>query len=624
MTEQLIEWFRDPSNKAYWNEDLVSIRKSPLGGVGVFAIENIEHDGEDDEENLLLRISKQSILSGKNSFISNLLHECGVDSHLGLILAFLYEKSLGSDSPWYAYLQTIQHKNSEGLILPVHLWPAEKKKLLIGTEMYSLLDNFEEETEGLFESSVSFAREYESVLKVPTELDVNESNTREKLLEFAAITLAIASRSFNVDNYHELALVPGADLFNHDSYGKEHVHFEALGDVCPFCSSVDECGHIEHGAPDSEIESDLEEEVDDEEDEEDEGDEVHDEEDNAEDRNEENGEESTNEPFEVTEDYIAKMEEELEREDISDDEAQASEDEEQDNSDNEMCDIDQDDLLIPDLCCDIKIVNSIPKNTELLNTYGDLNNTSLLTKYGFTSVNNPNDYVSLGDQALNQLKNFPDRKNWWDSKGYEVFNDYLHYTAQMNQEERENEGADEEEEKKGHEHGEEGDDQCHSDAECHSCDGDSQVNSGACCDSCDGGNDEEEEEEEEVPPEYLPWQVELRVNAEGRPSQSTYALARLLSLSEAEFLELTESDDKTLFLEKISVLESPEKAAYQNILDWCKQRSTVYQDGGLTSNDYEKAIRSTKNSQKLAISILVLGEKKVLEQSLASLTEQIN
>ncbi|KAI0464633.1 hypothetical protein LJB42_002253 [Komagataella kurtzmanii] len=619
MTEQLIEWFRDPSNEAYWNEDLVAIRESPLGGVGVFAKENIGHDEEDDEEDLLLRISKQSILSGKNSFISNLLHECGADSHLGLILAFLYEKSLGSDSPWYAYLQTIQHKNTKGLILPVHLWPDEKKNLLIGTELYSVLDNFEEETEGLFESCVSFARDYESVLKVPTELAVDENNAKVKLLEFAAITLAIASRSFNVDNYHELALVPGADLFNHDSYGREHVHFEALGDVCPFCASCDECGHIEHGAPDSEIESDLEEEGDNEEDEEDE---VLDDAD-TEDGMEDNKKEGNNDPFEVTEDYITKLEEELEREDMSDEESDASEAEGHDNSDNEMSDIDEDSLLIPDVCCDIKIVKSIPKNKELLNTYGDLNNTSLLTKYGFTSLNNPNDYVSLGDQALSQLKNFPDRKDWWDSKGYEVFNDYLHYTAQLNQEEYDNEGVEEKEEKEGHKNGEEGDDQYHSDTECQSCNGDSQASPGSCCNSCDGGNDEEEEEEEEQP-EYLPWQVELRVNAEGRPSQSTYALARLLSLSEAEFQELREADDKTLFLEKIGSLESPEKAAYQNILNWCKQRSTAYQDGGLTSNDYEKAIRATKDSQKLAISILVLGEKKALEQSIASLTQQIN
>ncbi|GAA5980793.1 hypothetical protein JCM10908_003870 [Rhodotorula pacifica] len=50
-----------------------------------------------------------------------------------------------------------------------------------------------------------------------------------------------ASRAFQVDNYHGLALVPLADLFNHSV--PPHVHFASDHWVCSECGALDACVH---------------------------------------------------------------------------------------------------------------------------------------------------------------------------------------------------------------------------------------------------------------------------------------------------------------------------------------------------------------------------------------------
>jgi len=51
----------------------------------------------------------------------------------------------------------------------------------------------------------------------------------------------VSSRAFQVDTYHQLALVPLADAFNHSS--SNHVHFASDTWVCEECGKLDECPH---------------------------------------------------------------------------------------------------------------------------------------------------------------------------------------------------------------------------------------------------------------------------------------------------------------------------------------------------------------------------------------------
>ncbi|GMG40141.1 unnamed protein product [Ambrosiozyma monospora] len=387
---KLEHWLGNPRNKAFWNESLVHIRPSPHGGLGVFAAKDIkidphQHDkedlNEDPDEGLLLRIDKSCILSPQTSFISNLLYDAQIDGMYALVLAFLYEKSLGAKSPWFDYVSTIQFTDPESgkLNLPCCLWDQKLQDKLTGTEAELMGVCDTEELEEHFTISLQFAKDNANVVGIPPELDLSleddknggsaKENNEKKYHQFAAITMALASRAFTIDAFHQLALVPGADLFNHDSYGEEDVHFEALGDVCPFCGKLDECGHGEFGAPDSEDElMDIDEEEDKEA-------RVNDESDNddtnadkqdLDDKEEDDDEDE--EIDEITEDYVKRVEAELEAERLAeledDDDMEEGSDGEKDGDDNEDDDDqDEDDsdddlpeeelMLDPDTCCDI-------------------------------------------------------------------------------------------------------------------------------------------------------------------------------------------------------------------------------------------------------------------------------
>ncbi|KAG0664053.1 hypothetical protein C6P46_001914 [Rhodotorula mucilaginosa] len=51
----------------------------------------------------------------------------------------------------------------------------------------------------------------------------------------------VASRAFQIDTYHTLALVPFADTFNHSD--SPHVHLASDHWVCSVCGALDECPH---------------------------------------------------------------------------------------------------------------------------------------------------------------------------------------------------------------------------------------------------------------------------------------------------------------------------------------------------------------------------------------------
>lgn len=67
------------------------------------------------------------------------------------------------------------------------------------------------------------------------------SVSRPSLPLFLHACSLVASRAFQIDTYHTLALVPLADMFNHSD--SPHVHLASDHWVCSVCGALDECPH---------------------------------------------------------------------------------------------------------------------------------------------------------------------------------------------------------------------------------------------------------------------------------------------------------------------------------------------------------------------------------------------
>lgn len=181
---------------------------------------------------------------------------------------------------------------------------------------------------------------------------------------FIKISTLISSRAFEVDAFHENALVPFADIFNHKGEG-EHVHFETEFEVCDACGQLEYCEHqyldfLENDDEENEEGEDGEGEWEDAEDIED-------------DANEEEDEE-------MGLDTELPDLEELEKAGVN------FWDNEEDEEKKDTCD------MVLDL--DVK------KGEEVFNTYGEHPNIALLSKYGFCYDDNKNDYVSIGEDSV--------------------------------------------------------------------------------------------------------------------------------------------------------------------------------------------------------------------------------
>lgn len=201
-------------------------------------------------------------------------------------------------------------------------------------------------------------------------------NDHYSLDKFIKISTLISSRAFEVDAYHENALVPFADIFNHRG-DNEHVHFETEFEVCDACGVLDYCEHqyidFLTGQDD------------------DEKDEV--------DENDEEAIEGTDneEEWEDAED----MEDDEDDEDMELD-TELPDLEELENAGVDFYEKEEDDEDDDDKkdTCDMVLDRMVKKGEEVFNTYGDHPNIALLSKYGFCYDDNKNDYVSVGENAL--------------------------------------------------------------------------------------------------------------------------------------------------------------------------------------------------------------------------------
>ena len=576
----VIQWLQE---NGYWNSELADVHKSSYGGIGVFLKPdagekfNLDTYNVDESPEIILRVPKSNILSAKNSFLYSLLEdyehtreesasESEVDLRSGMhamVLTYIYEAAAGPESPWYQYLESIAIGNrstSDLENVPICLWPENIKLGMRNTEcdLLNMLDN--RELIQFFIECIQFAGSSASLVPIPSVLSLPDTQlSAENLLAkhydaivyFGRHVQTVISRAFEVDDYHGLSLVPGADLFNHafpiekDSHtiGQENVHFVSSNEVCHFCGEV-ECDHDECESADEHEENEDENE-----------DEHEENEDENEDENDgENG----------MEEQLHSLEAEL---------VQQEDEESTDMSDAEQETLPADDDLRKDLesgetCCDIVLTNAATDG-ELLNTYGnDLPNAYLLQRYGFANppeYPNPNDSCLLSVQMFAYLKNYKKKLNtkekaglenrlmWFEDVGYGAVNEII----QQEEEEHEQD--------------------------------------------CEDGD-----ECEHSHTEFLEsWQLSIKIEYNGKPSLQTHAFLNLVKMKEREFqglVKAVELNDLTKFT-TLLLIES--NTNLDTINEWRRQRLKRYGKPPAGESIQEKFIRGIITQEKNILNKMV-------------------
>ncbi|CAE6076446.1 unnamed protein product [Arabidopsis arenosa] len=279
------------------------------------------------EGDVVANISKTACLTIKTSGAREMIESADLDGSLGLSVALMYERSLGEESPWAGYLQILPIQEDLPLVWSLQ----DLDSLLSGTELHKVVK----------EDHVLIYEDWkENILPLTSSLPQNVDSDSFGIKEYLAAKSLIASRSFQIDDYHGSGMVPLADLFNHKT-GAEDVHFTH--------------------------ESDTEA----------------DESDNDDDANEATDED---EPFSKSSSSPEQSFEEVPGEN-TDDEAK-EEEEEEDNENSSMLQNDQSGLKMI-------MVKDVSAGAEVFNTYGLMGNAALLHRYGFTELDNPYDIVNI-------------------------------------------------------------------------------------------------------------------------------------------------------------------------------------------------------------------------------------
>lgn len=171
-------------------------------------------------------------MSSSSSSISNLIQNSGFEGSLALTLAYIYEKSLSTDSVWFKYLDSIQ-QTAQVQENPC-LWSLENQDLLAGTEIYY---------HTLEVNEAHLAEVYKFDL-LPFFQDNNLFVDQPEFATFNCFRnslLLVESRALYVDVYHGLSLVPGACIFNHAQ--NPDISIQVHRNVCPICGLLDLCKH---------------------------------------------------------------------------------------------------------------------------------------------------------------------------------------------------------------------------------------------------------------------------------------------------------------------------------------------------------------------------------------------
>ncbi|KAK9228632.1 hypothetical protein WN944_021586 [Citrus x changshan-huyou] len=237
--------------------DVLDFKDDPEQGISVIAL------GDLKEGDLVATIPKSACLTVKTSGASDIIESAGLGGSLGLAFALMYEKSLGEDSPWAGYLQLLPHQECVPCV-----WSLEEvDSLLSGTELHEIV----KEDRGLI-----FEDWKQNILPL---LDLNSANVKLNpdyfgVEHYFAAKSLVASRSFQIDDFHGSGMVPLADLcqlakcltvqinkigfssmwchsFNHKT-GAEDVHFTSVSSHCQSDSDADNDDHVVANSDDNE------------------------------------------------------------------------------------------------------------------------------------------------------------------------------------------------------------------------------------------------------------------------------------------------------------------------------------------------------------------------------------
>jgi hypothetical protein len=217
----LLEWFH--KNGITWDDNAIKICSGESNGFSVIAVNNLSVDQS------VCSIPKTAILSAKTSSISNIIEKEELGGGLGLTLCLMYEIKKGTASKWYGYLQSVPEYED----LPI-FWNDDHLEYLTGTELSN--ESVKTELELLRD-------DYNSIIKpiIQKNRKIFDSNMNFELYKKA--TSLVASRAFTIDDYHDLAMLPLGDLFNHKT-GSENIHMVCDSDVCEYCGSSGACEHV--------------------------------------------------------------------------------------------------------------------------------------------------------------------------------------------------------------------------------------------------------------------------------------------------------------------------------------------------------------------------------------------
>ena len=115
-------------SKGFQWSDTLEFVDTPDEGIAVRALCQLE------EGDVVAKMPKEACLTTKTSGACEIIEEAGLDGHLGLAFAIMYERSLGEDSPWYGYLQLLPYQECVPIVWTLN----EVNELLCGTELHQV------------------------------------------------------------------------------------------------------------------------------------------------------------------------------------------------------------------------------------------------------------------------------------------------------------------------------------------------------------------------------------------------------------------------------------------------------------------------------------------------------
>lgn len=168
------------------------------------------------EGDAIALIPKDACLTLRTTGAAHALDDAQLAGGLGLVAALMYERSRAETSPWFPYLNQLPLYHEA---LPIVWEPEEIDTLLLGTELHPVV----------MEDRRLMEEDWKECIWPLTQVYPNEFPEEQFTLQhyFFAKTL-VASRSFEVDEFHGYGMVPLADLFNHKTCGEDvHIMREA-------------------------------------------------------------------------------------------------------------------------------------------------------------------------------------------------------------------------------------------------------------------------------------------------------------------------------------------------------------------------------------------------------------